>query len=70
MLKANQTVYTVNNKTNSVDTWTFLGEFPAKDGLMCALMDNRGRQMIISSRCVFETEDDAIKVINGTKIFN
>ena len=63
MLKANQTVYTVNNKTNSVDTWTFLGEFPAKDDIMCCLIDEHNRRMFIPKRCVFETEDDARKLI-------
>ena len=66
----NQTVYTVNNKTNRVDTWRYFGEFPAKNETLCHLINERNQYVYIPKRCVFSTEEDALKVLNGAKNFN
>lgn len=60
-----QTVYTVNAKTNEVDSWKYSGEIPTKDGLLVHLRADNN-QCFLPRRCVFETELEA-KIIANAK---
>ena len=58
------TVYTVNGKTNGVDTWQYDGVLPTKDGLLLRLVNGK-KICYLPKRCVFETELEA-KFIAGS----
>ena len=56
-----QTVYTVNNKTNKVDSWDYGGYLKSEHETLIHLV--RGRQFcFIPARCVFATESEAQEV--------
>ncbi len=58
-----QKVYTVNNKTNQVDTWTYNLWIPGKDEPLIYL--TRGKQYcFLPARCVFSSYYEASKLIN------
>lgn len=57
-MKIGQTVYTVNGKTNTVDSWECAGVLPTKDELLVCLVN--GKKMChLPARCVFESEAEA-----------
>lgn len=61
-MKQGDTVYTINNKSNEIDSWTFEGKLKTPTELLCHL--TRGKQYcFIPARCVFATEDQAREVI-------
>ena len=63
-MKVGQTVYTVNNVTNKVDSWQYAGALPTKDELLLHLVN--GKKMChLPARCVFEREAEA-KFIAGS----
>lgn len=62
--KLGQKVYTVNNKTNDIDTWTYCGGIPAKDAFLCQVKDDSGRMMFIPEKCVFSSKSKAKKIKN------
>lgn len=57
-----KTVYTVNAKTNTVDSWTCYGEmsglYHGKKERLCLLQKVR-KTLVLPKRCVFETEEVA-----------
>lgn len=63
-MQVGQTVYTVNNVTNKVDSWTYAGVLKTKDGLLLELR-NGNKSMWLPKRCVFEKESEA-KFIAGS----
>ena len=56
--KLGKTVYTVNAKTNTVDTWTSVGLLPTKDGLLIQLVNGK-KTCFLPERCVFTSEAKA-----------
>lgn len=62
-MKKGDTVYTVNNKTKSIDSWSYAGTLRTPDELLVQV--TRGKQyMFIPARCVFTTEAEARRVLN------
>ena len=57
-MKKGQTVYTVNGKTNTVDSWEYAGVLPTKDELLVHLV-NGDKWCYLPARCVFESEAEA-----------
>lgn len=57
-----KTVYTVNAKTNTVDSWICFGEitgvYQGKKERLCLLQKVR-KTLVLPKRCVFETEEAA-----------
>ena len=60
-MKIGDTVYTVNAKTNKVDSWKFAGTLPTKDELLIHLRTNNN-QCFLPVRCVFKSEAEALAV--------
>lgn len=62
-----KTVYTVNAKTNTVDSWLCFGEitglYQGKKERLCFLQKVR-KTLVLPKRCVFETEEAARAVLN------
>ena len=54
-IKPGQIVYTVNAKTNTVDSWKYSGKLKDKRGVML-LLTNGNKSTFLPARCVFETE--------------
>ena len=65
-----KTVYVVNAKTNTVDSWILTGEFKGslngKRETICFLSKGR-KSCALPKRCVFETEEAARAVLNIRK---
>jgi len=57
-----KTVYTVNAKTNTVDSWICFGEitgvYQGKKERLCLLQKLR-KTLVLPKRCVFESEEAA-----------
>lgn len=57
-----KTVYTVNAKTNTVDSWICFGEmtglYQGKKERLCLLQSAR-KSLVLPKGCVFETEEAA-----------
>lgn len=64
-MKIGQTVYTVNAKTNEVDSWEFAGTIK-DDGEILVRLENGDKSCFLPARCVYETETVA-KYIAGLK---
>lgn len=60
-MKIGQEVYTVNAKTNKVDTWTYNGALPTKDELLIHLVNGK-KYCFLPARCVYESKDKALAV--------
>lgn len=60
-MKVGQTVYTVNNTTNKVDSWTYAGTLPAKDEFLIHLVNGK-RETFLPVRCVFTSKAKALEV--------
>lgn len=60
-----KTVYTVNAKTNTVDSWVCFGEitgvYQGKKERLCFLQKLR-KTLALPKRCVFESEEAALAV--------
>ena len=56
-----QTVYTVNNKTNKVDSWTYNGTLRTPSELLVNLIKGK-KSMFLPARCVFLYESEALAV--------
>lgn len=60
-----KTVYTVNAKTNTVDSWICFGEitglYQGKTERLCLLQKVR-KTLVLPKRCVFATEEAALVV--------
>ena len=63
-MKVGDTVYTVNGKTNGVDTWQYAGALPTKDELLVRLVNGK-KICHLPARCVFKSELEA-KFIAGS----
>ena len=63
-MEVGQTVYTVNNVTNKVDSWTYSGVLPTANGKLIQL-DKDNKTCWLPRKCVFETELEA-KIIAGS----
>lgn len=63
-MQVGQTVYTVNNVTNKVDSWQYAGALPTKEGLLLHLVNGK-KYCHLPERCVFENEAEA-KFIVGS----
>lgn len=63
-MKVGQTVYTVNNITNKIDSWIFTGTSFVKGEVLCHLV-NGIKHCCLPKRCVFEKESEA-KFIAGS----
>jgi hypothetical protein len=63
-LKPGQTVYTVNAKTNTVDSWEYSGKLKTREGVQL-LLTNGKKRTFLPARCVFKTELEA-KFIAGS----
>ena len=63
-MKVGDTVYTVNAKTNKVDTWKYAGKLLTKDEVLIQLITNNS-QCFLPRRCVFEIYEDALAVANN-----
>lgn len=61
-----KTVYTVNAKTNTVDSWICFGEitgvYRGKKERLCFLQKGR-KTLALPKRCVFESEEAARAVL-------
>lgn len=60
-MKNGDTVYTVNAKTNKVDTWTYNGVMRTPTEILCHLSRDK-KYCFIPARCVFKTEAEALAV--------
>ena len=60
-MKIGDTVYTVNAKTNEVDSWEYAGILPTKGELLVHLTKGK-KYCYIPARCVFTSEAEAKKV--------
>lgn len=60
-MKIGQEVYTVNAKTNQVDTWTFNGSIRTKDELLIHLVNGK-KYGFLPARCVYASKDEALAV--------
>lgn len=56
-----QTVYTVNNKTGEVDTWTYRGALRTPKELLAHLVSGK-KCMFLPVRCVFESKRQAERI--------
>ena len=65
-MKIGDTVYTINAKTNTVDSWTYNGMLPTKDGALCHLVNGK-KYCCLPKRCVFETELEAKFIADSYK---
>lgn len=62
-MKLGQIVYTVNGKTNNVDTWEVAGTINTPDGVKIHLMSMSGKSFcLLPTRCVFESREKALEV--------
>lgn len=65
-MKVGQTVYTVNNVTNEVDSWTYAGALPSSTkGELLLHLANGNKYCFLPAKCVFEKETEA-KFIAGS----
>ena len=60
-MKIGQEVYTVNAKTNQVDTWTFNGSIRTKEGLIICLRNGK-KCGFLPARCVYASKNKALAV--------
>lgn len=61
-----QKVYTVNGKTNTVDTWQYAGALRSNGELLIQL--SRGKKTcFLPARCVFESREKAQEVADKHK---
>ena len=60
-MKIGQEVYTVNAKTNQVDTWTFNGSIRTMDELLIHLVSGK-KYAFLPARCVYSSKDKALAV--------
>ena len=60
-MKIGQEVYTVNAKTNHVDTWTFNGSMRTEDELLIHLVNGK-KYCFLPARCVYTSKDEALAV--------
>ena len=58
-----QTVYTVNNKNNNIDSWKYAGAIRSNNELVI-LLANGKKQCALPARCVFDTREKAQAVAN------
>ena len=58
-----QKVFTVNAKTNSIDSWEYAGEMFAKTERLIHLVNGK-KQCVLPARCVFDSEEKARAVAN------
>ena len=64
-MKLGQIVYTVNGKTNKVDTWEVAGMMDTPNGVMVHLATLSGKSYCFLPRnCVFETREKALEIAN------
>ena len=61
-------VYTVNAKTNEVDTWEYAGVFKTKDETLIQLVDGK-KTCFLPARCVYDTKEKATAVARKGQIF-
>ena len=57
-MKIGDTVYTVNNKTNKVDSWIYNGMLRTPDEILCHLTKG-SKYCFLPAKCVFTTESKA-----------
>jgi hypothetical protein len=57
-MKTGDTVYTVNAKTNEVDTWTYAGTMRA-DGTLLIHLKSGKKECVLPARCVFDSMEKA-----------
>lgn len=57
-MKTGDTVYTVNAKTNEVDTWTYQGYIPA-GGKRVIYLTRGVKSCVLPERCVFDSVEKA-----------
>ena len=57
-MRKGQTVYTINAKTNEIDSWTYMGSMRTEKELLIQLTQGRDH-CYIPARCVFESESEA-----------
>lgn len=65
-MKIGDTVYTINNKTNNIDSWTFGGLLRTPKEILAYLAKGR-KYCYLPLRCVFETEAEAKTIIERYK---
>ena len=63
-MKIGQEVYTVNAKTNEVDTWLFNGALRSKGELLIHLVNGK-KYGFLPARCVYESKEKALAVANA-----
>jgi hypothetical protein len=59
-------VYTVNAKTNGVDSWQFGGALRSNGELLYCLVKGK-KQCFLPARCVFESREKALAVAKTNK---
>ena len=62
-MEVGHTVYTVNNKTNQVDSWTYKGVLRTPDALLVRLEKDK-KYLYLPEKCVFLTKNEALAIIN------
>ena len=65
-MKLGQVVYTINAKTNQLDTWLFNGTIQADKETLIALV-NRDKRCMLPKRCVFDDKTIALNVLESCK---
>lgn len=63
-LKIGQEVYTINAKTNEVDTWKYYGSIRTPKAILVRLVRGK-RSCFLPARCVFTSKEAALKVAKG-----
>ena len=62
-LKVGDTVYTINNETNNIESWSFAGYLKTENELLCQLAKG-AKYCFLPVRCVFMSEKEAKRVID------
>ena len=65
-IQIGQEVYTVNNKTNEVDAWTYNGTLRTPDNLLVHLVKGK-KYCFLPARCVFFSKARALAVAEKHK---
>lgn len=60
-MKIGQTVYTVNNKTNTIDEWTFNGVLNTGGKRLCHLVNGK-KYCFLPHNAVYSTRTKALQI--------
>lgn len=62
-MEIGDTVYTVNAKTNKVDTWKYNGVLKTPDDILVHLVNGK-LSCFLPLRCVYASKENALAIVN------